>query len=79
MKVTDMVYNFQLLECPSVYELMGCLDFSWQHDPLLEIWKENEDGDGDSTILLESYSMLEAIPIFIQALSNNKVSCVKCI
>ncbi|PQQ16351.1 lecithin-cholesterol acyltransferase-like 4 [Prunus yedoensis var. nudiflora] len=26
-----------LIECPSVYELMACLDFHWEHIPLLEI------------------------------------------
>lgn len=63
-----------LIECPSIYELMGCPDFTWQHVPLLEIWKENQGGDGNSNIMLESYSMVEAVSIFTQALSNNTVN-----
>ncbi|KAK6154804.1 hypothetical protein DH2020_009052 [Rehmannia glutinosa] len=62
-----------LIECPSIYELMACLDFKWEHVPLLEIWRQKCDTDGNSTIMLESYSPAEAIPIFMEALSINKV------
>ncbi|KAL7089678.1 hypothetical protein ACP275_13G198800 [Erythranthe tilingii] len=65
-----------LIECPSIYELMACLDFKWEHVPLLEIWKQKCDSNGNATdaVMLESYPPAEAIPIFMEALSANKVS-----
>ncbi|KAK4488575.1 hypothetical protein RD792_004341 [Penstemon davidsonii] len=62
-----------LIECPSIYELMACLDFKWEHTPLLEIWRQ-KNSDENATIMLESYPPAEAIPIFMEALSINKVS-----
>jgi hypothetical protein len=69
-----MLQFFQLIECPSIYELMGCLNFQWQHIPLLEIWREKLDKDGNSHIILEPYSPAESIEIFKEALSANTVS-----
>ncbi|MCD7456725.1 hypothetical protein HAX54_032915 [Datura stramonium] len=63
-----------LIECPSIYELMGCPDFQWEHAALLEIWKEKSDSNGESTVILESYSPLEAVSVYELALSNNKVT-----
>ncbi|XP_059437332.1 lecithin-cholesterol acyltransferase-like 4 [Corylus avellana] len=63
-----------LIECPSIYELMGCLNFQWQHIPLLEIWREKLDKDGNSHIILESYPPAESIEIFKEALSANTVN-----
>ncbi|KAF9668189.1 hypothetical protein SADUNF_Sadunf15G0103400 [Salix dunnii] len=65
--------NFQLIECPSIYELMACPHFHWQHLPVLEIWREKQDSDGNSQIILESYSPEESIQIFKDALSSNTV------
>lgn len=65
---------FQLIECPSVYELMGSQEFHWQHKPVLEIWKEKQDCHGNSHNALESFSIAESIEIFKEALSNNTVS-----
>ncbi|XP_057797019.1 lecithin-cholesterol acyltransferase-like 4 [Salvia miltiorrhiza] len=62
-----------LLECPSIYELMACLDYKWEHVPLLEIWKKRCDSDGNSTTVLETYPPVEAIPIFMEALSTNTI------
>lgn len=66
--------TFQLIECPSVYELMACPDFKWENVPRLELWKENHDSNGNSNIMLESYSSVESISIFNEALSINRVS-----
>ncbi|KAH0681529.1 hypothetical protein KY290_023702 [Solanum tuberosum] len=63
-----------LIECPSIYELMGCPDFHWEHAPLLEIWKEKSNSNGESSVVLESYSPLEAVSVYELALSNNKVT-----
>lgn len=74
LKITSCISYDQLLECPSIYELMACLDFEWDHIPLLEIWRKRCDSDENSTAMLESYPPMETIPIFMEALSVNKVS-----
>ncbi|CAN8325319.1 unnamed protein product [Cochlearia groenlandica] len=63
-----------LIECPSVYELMCCPHFKWEHPPVLELWREKqsgEDGFGDSDVVLESYRSLESLEVFTKSLSNN--------
>uniref|UniRef100_A0A2K1YCI9 Uncharacterized protein n=1 Tax=Populus trichocarpa TaxID=3694 RepID=A0A2K1YCI9_POPTR len=62
-----------LIECPSIYELMACPHFHWQHVPVLEIWREKKDNDGNSQIILESYPPEESIQVFKDALSSNTV------
>ncbi|GMH26035.1 hypothetical protein Nepgr_027878 [Nepenthes gracilis] len=62
-----------LIECPSLYELMSSPEFNWQHIPLLEIWREKNDEDGNSNIILESYSPEESLPVLNEALLNNTV------
>eukprot|EP00262_Sarcandra_glabra_P017622 TRINITY_DN6080_c0_g1_i1.p1 TRINITY_DN6080_c0_g1~~TRINITY_DN6080_c0_g1_i1.p1 ORF type:complete len:536 (-),score=86.36 TRINITY_DN6080_c0_g1_i1:97-1704(-) len=64
-----------LIECPSIYELMGCPTFDWHTTPLLQLWREKHDSAGNSTAILESYEPLEAISIMKEALSNNVVNC----
>ncbi|KAG2688075.1 hypothetical protein I3843_09G077400 [Carya illinoinensis] len=63
-----------LIECPSIYELMSCPSFDWQQIPLLEIWRERLDSEGNSHIILESYPPAENIEIFKEALSSNTVN-----
>ncbi|XP_050233778.1 lecithin-cholesterol acyltransferase-like 4 [Mercurialis annua] len=63
-----------LIECPSIYELMACPHFKWQHIPLLEIWKEKEDSAGNSRVTLESYPPKKSIDVFKDALSSNTVN-----
>lgn len=58
---------------------MASLDFSWEHVPLLQFWKENIDVDGNSSILLESYPPVEAVSVLTQALSINKVYYLFCV
>ncbi|GAB2234399.1 hypothetical protein Droror1_Dr00003651 [Drosera rotundifolia] len=62
-----------LIECPSIYELMASPDFPWKNSPLLKIWREKKEHEGETNILLESYSPEEILPIFKEALSNNTV------
>ncbi|XP_073058446.1 lecithin-cholesterol acyltransferase-like 4 [Primulina eburnea] len=63
-----------LLECPSIYELMACLDFKWEHVPLLQIWRQKCDSDGNYTVKLESFPPVEATSVFMEALSGNKIN-----
>ncbi|KAJ0794778.1 putative phospholipase A(1) [Helianthus annuus] len=53
---------------------MACLDHEWEHVPLLQIWKQIQDGNGNSTPILETFTPIEAVSIFTQALSTNELS-----
>ncbi|GJW85836.1 lecithin-cholesterol acyltransferase-like 4 protein [Tanacetum coccineum] len=55
-----------LIECPSIYELMACLDHEWEHNPQLQIWKEIQNGNGDSTAILETFSPIESVSILLR-------------
>ena len=68
------VFLLQLLECPSIYELLANPNFQWKDTPLLQIWRENLDNNGKKSALLESYEPAEAIKMIEKALSNNEVS-----
>ncbi|XP_021890047.1 lecithin-cholesterol acyltransferase-like 4 [Carica papaya] len=63
-----------LIECPSIYELMACPDFKWQHRPLLELWREKQGCDGNPGVILESYPPIESIKVFKEALLSNTVN-----
>ncbi|MBA0627909.1 hypothetical protein Godav_022707 [Gossypium davidsonii] len=62
-----------LIECPSIYELMACPYFHWEHMPLLEIWREKEGCNGIPQTILESYRPGESIDIFKESLSGNSI------
>ncbi|KAL9456554.1 hypothetical protein AB3S75_005728 [Citrus x aurantiifolia] len=63
-----------LIECPSIYELMACRNFHWEHIPLLEIWREKKAANGNSHIILESYQSEESVEIYKEALYSNTVN-----
>ncbi|KAI3817588.1 hypothetical protein L1987_11383 [Smallanthus sonchifolius] len=63
-----------LIEYPSIYELMACLDHEWEHAPLLQIWKEIWDGNGDSTAMPDTFTTVEVVSVFTRSLSMNELS-----
>jgi len=73
-KAENIFFLPQLLECPSIYELLANPNFQWKDTPLLQIWRENLDNNGKKSALLESYEPAEAIKMIEKALSNNEVS-----
>ncbi|KAL5975734.1 hypothetical protein ACLOJK_020060 [Asimina triloba] len=62
-----------LIECPSIYELMGSSTFNWKTAPQLQIWTERNGGDGELFAMLESYERDEIPSIMKEALAINKV------
>lgn len=62
-----------LIECPSIYELMANPKFSWDFNPLLQLWRETHDDRVNSSALLESYEPTEVVPLMKEALSDNMV------
>jgi phospholipase A1 len=68
-------FSAQLLECPSIYELLANSNFHWKDAPLLQIWREKLDDNGKKNALLESFEPAEAIRMIQKALSEHEVSC----
>lgn len=62
----------QLIECPSIYEMMTNPDFKWEKQPKIEVWRK-QSSDGESSVKLESYGPVESISLFEEALKNNEV------
>ncbi|KAJ6823771.1 lecithin-cholesterol acyltransferase-like 4 [Iris pallida] len=62
-----------LIECPSIYELMASPIFSWENNPLLQIWRGKHDDSSKLSTLLESYNLTEMLPLMKEALSSNMV------
>lgn len=65
---------FQLIECPSIYELMPSLDFCWKDPPVLQVWREKNDSSGNLSASLDSHEPVSAISVMKEALSDNTVS-----
>lgn len=63
----------QLIECPSMYELMANPDFSWENTPLLQVWRESCDSSGNLRVMLETYESTDVISVMTEALALNKV------
>ncbi|KAH0455165.1 hypothetical protein IEQ34_015197 [Dendrobium chrysotoxum] len=73
--ISKLSMQHLLIECPSIYELMGSLSFSWEEIPLLQIWRERHDSSGQVHALLESYEADEVTAIMNEALLGNNISC----
>eukprot|EP00252_Welwitschia_mirabilis_P027406 TRINITY_DN938_c0_g1_i1.p1 TRINITY_DN938_c0_g1~~TRINITY_DN938_c0_g1_i1.p1 ORF type:complete len:571 (-),score=131.73 TRINITY_DN938_c0_g1_i1:672-2384(-) len=69
--VSKWAFHQLVVECPSVYELMGNPDFDWSSEPLLQIWRQKEDENGDSFVELESFGLKSSVAIMKAALANN--------
>ncbi|KAL1359440.1 hypothetical protein HN51_004751 [Arachis hypogaea] len=63
-----------LMECPSIYELMGPRNFNWQVIPRLELFRKH-DSDGNSRIILESYTPSDNVGVLKEALATNTINC----
>ncbi|KAL5731490.1 phospholipase A1 [Ranunculus cassubicifolius] len=63
-----------LIECPSIYELMGCPYYDWNVTPNLEVWRSKQNTNGNTTVMLEKYEPEETLSVMKEALSNNVVN-----
>lgn len=62
----------QLVECPSIYEMLPNPDFGWTKQPKIEVWQKQVN-DGETTVEMESYGPVESISLFEEALKENEV------
>ncbi|KAB2019052.1 hypothetical protein ES319_D08G272700v1 [Gossypium barbadense] len=61
-----------LVECPSVYEMLPNPYFSWKMQPQINVWRGHTE-DGETSVKLESYSPIESISLFKEALRHNEL------
>ncbi|XP_030970868.1 phospholipase A(1) LCAT3 isoform X2 [Quercus lobata] len=64
-----------LVECPSIYEMLGNPEFKWKKQPEIQVWrKHSNDGYGEASVDLESYGPTEIITLFEEALRHNELN-----
>lgn len=68
---TNDIY-VQLVECPSIYEMLGNLGFNWHAQPQIQVWQKSS-VDGKTSVELKSYGPTDSIALFEEALRNNQV------
>lgn len=77
-EIRDLGCNFsvflQLIECPSVYELMAHPEFDWEEPPELRLWRKRVDDDGTSIVSREAFGPNEYVTVMMEALKENTVS-----
>ena len=64
----------QLVECPSIYEMLASLGFNWHAQPHIQVWQKSS-VDGETSVNLKSYGPTDSIALFEEALRNNEVLC----
>jgi hypothetical protein len=67
----------QLIECPSVYELMASKDFPWTDPPELRLWRQQTEENGEPNpecpSVLERYGPKDYLQVMSAALQGNTV------
>lgn len=64
--------NMQLIECPSIYEMLPNPEYKWKKQPEIQVWQKRSK-DGDTFVNLESYGPIENVALFEEALRHNEV------
>ncbi|KAK0593067.1 hypothetical protein LWI29_030249 [Acer saccharum] len=62
-----------LVECPSIYEMLANPEFKWKKQPQIDVWRKQSE-NGEASIKLESYSSVESINLFEEALRQNELT-----
>ena len=62
----------QLIECPSVYELIASQHFDWSEPPELRLWRKQAE-EGDEKVKLEAFGPKDNIHVMMAALEENQV------
>ncbi|KAK1271512.1 Phospholipase A(1) LCAT3 [Acorus gramineus] len=62
-----------LVECPSIYEMLPNPEFKWKQPPLIRVWRKQIDGQDDLPVKLETYAPTESTTLFEESLRNNKL------
>lgn len=62
----------QLVECPSIYEMLPNPSFKWKQDPVVQVWRK-QSGD-EEAVKLDVYDTTHCIALFEEALRNNELN-----
>lgn len=64
-------WTLQLIECPSIYEMLPNPEFNWKQQPVIQVWrKPSEDNEA---VKLDVYDPTACISLFEEALRDNEV------
>ncbi|KAF6140107.1 hypothetical protein GIB67_014817 [Kingdonia uniflora] len=66
----------QLVECPSIYEMLPNPTFNWRQQPQIQVWRSQSEGI-ETSAKLESYGPTESVILFEEALRHNEVPILK--
>lgn len=69
----------QLIECPSVYELIASPHFDWSEPPELRLWRKLAEEETENEKLeakLEAFGPGENLHVMMAALEKNKVQTI---
>lgn len=59
----------QLVECPSIYEMLPNPAFNWKKQPQIHVWRKTD----DDSIQMDSYGPTKSVTLFEEALKDNEV------
>ncbi|KAI3823193.1 hypothetical protein L1987_04626 [Smallanthus sonchifolius] len=62
---------FQLVECPSIYEMLPNPKFEWEKQPEILVWKKDQK-NGEDLVKLETCGTSGCVGLFVEALKNNE-------
>ncbi|KAL2941439.1 Phospholipase A(1) LCAT3 [Bienertia sinuspersici] len=64
-----------VIECPSIYEMLPNPEFEWKETPQICVWRKSSPNEDDSSLAkFESYGPLESISLFKEALKDNELN-----
>lgn len=63
----------QLIECPSVYELIASAHFDWSEPPELRLWRKQAEESGEEKVKLKAFGPRENLDVMMAALEENTV------
>jgi len=62
----------QLVECPSIYEMLPNPEFKWREKPIIQVWRKDPEKDG--IVELVQYEATDCVSLFEEALRNNELT-----
>lgn len=73
-----MICVFQLVECPSIYEMLPNPEFNWKKQPEIIVWRNGSE-NGQDTVKMERYGTSGSVGLFVEALKDNEVLAFYCV
>ncbi|KAK6915776.1 Lecithin:cholesterol/phospholipid:diacylglycerol acyltransferase [Dillenia turbinata] len=71
--LTGWTMHQLLVECPSIYEMMPNPEFKWKQNPQIQVWRKNSEDTEISSAELETYSPIDSVSLFEEALRHNEL------